>query len=249
MGTVSAAQGYASDSGECTACMECVADCPQSAIRWAPGRRYAWNRAYDPSRRHALGMVGLGLAGAALAGVTPEAHHPNDTLLRPPGAREADLLSACARCGACMRACPTHGLQPATTEAGLAGFWTPVLVPRLGQCDYACNACGQACPTGAVPLLSLEEKRLTPIGKAFVDRNLCLAWSGRAPCIVCEEMCPLPDKAIVLEAVEAVDPWGNAVTYQAPVVRHERCIGCGICEYRCPVVGEAAIRVRVDPLA
>jgi NAD-dependent dihydropyrimidine dehydrogenase PreA subunit len=25
----------------------------------------------------------------------------------------------------------------------------------------------------------------------------------------------------------------------------ERCIGCGICEYKCPVNGEAAIRVFV----
>ena len=31
---------------------------------------------------------------------------------------------------------------------------------------------------------------------------------------------------------------------QADVI-HERCIGCGICEYKCPVNGEAAIRVYV----
>jgi NAD-dependent dihydropyrimidine dehydrogenase PreA subunit len=37
-------------------------------------------------------------------------------------------------------------------------------------------------------------------------------------------------------------------TLHAPVVLHERCIGCGLCENRCPVQGEAAIRVRVDPL-
>ena len=30
-------------------------------------------------------------------------------------------------------------------------------------------------------------------------------------------------------------------------VDHELCIGCGLCEYRCPAQGEAAIRVRVDP--
>jgi ferredoxin len=32
---------------------------------------------------------------------------------------------------------------------------------------------------------------------------------------------------------------------QRPRVVRERCIGCGICEYKCPVNGEAAIRVYV----
>ncbi|MFQ6102556.1 MAG: 4Fe-4S binding protein [Anaerolineae bacterium] len=32
---------------------------------------------------------------------------------------------------------------------------------------------------------------------------------------------------------------------QRPHVIRERCIGCGICEYKCPVNGEAAIRVYV----
>jgi Pyruvate/2-oxoacid:ferredoxin oxidoreductase delta subunit len=28
-----------------------------------------------------------------------------------------------------------------------------------------------------------------------------------------------------------------------PVVHTERCIGCGVCEYQCPLEGVAAIRV------
>jgi ferredoxin len=35
------------------------------------------------------------------------------------------------------------------------------------------------------------------------------------------------------------------VTVQRPRVIRERCIGCGICEYKCPVSGQAAIRVHV----
>ena len=35
------------------------------------------------------------------------------------------------------------------------------------------------------------------------------------------------------------------VIVQRPRVIRERCIGCGICEYKCPVSGEAALRVYV----
>ena len=44
-------------------------------------------------------------------------------------------------------------------EAGLEGLWTPVLRSRLGYCDYACHACGQVCPSGAIPPLALSEKK------------------------------------------------------------------------------------------
>jgi Pyruvate/2-oxoacid:ferredoxin oxidoreductase delta subunit len=59
-------------------------------------------------------------------------------------------------------------------------------------------------------------------------------------------MCPLPEKAIVLEEVEVVDGNGNLVFLQRPSVLPDVCIGCGICEYKCPVQGEAAIRVFVE---
>jgi NAD-dependent dihydropyrimidine dehydrogenase PreA subunit len=103
------------------------------------------------------------------------------------------------------------------------------------------------CPVQAIPPLSLEEKRQQVIGKAYIDENRCIAWADLKPCIVCEEMCPVPDKAIKLETVEAVTPDGERVTVQRPRVVRERCIGCGICEYKCPVNGEAAIRVYVPP--
>ncbi len=37
----------------------------------------------------------------------------------------------------------------------------------------------------------------------------------------------------------------SQVTVKLPHVVRERCIGCGICEYKCPVNGEAAIRIFV----
>jgi MauM/NapG family ferredoxin protein len=248
MGTVDGETGYASDSGECIACMDCAADCPRDAITFAPRLGLDRGHVYDPTRRQALGALGISLGGLALLHLAPDAHHPHAHRLRPPGADEDDLLAHCLRCGACVRACPTHGLQHAMTEAGLEGLWTPVLVPRLGHCDYACTACGDICPTGAIPPLDLATKRTTPIGKAYIDPAVCIAWSERGDCIVCEEMCPLPEKAIHLQEREIIDDAGNARMLQLPLVDHERCIGCGLCEHKCPVKGEAAIRVIVDPL-
>ena len=96
-------------------------------------------------------------------------------------------------------------IQPAVAEAGIEGLWTPVVAPRLGYCDYSCNACGQVCPVQAIPPLSLEEKRQQVIGQAYIDQNRCIPWAAIPSwqdCIVCEEMCPVPDKAIKLEEVE-----------------------------------------------
>jgi len=131
------------------------------------------------------------------------------------------------------------------TLAGMEGVWTPILIPRLGYCDYSCNACGDSCPVAAIPALSLEQKRVQVIGQARIDHDRCLAWAQEEACIVCEEMCPLPEKAIVLEEVEVHPVAGDSFTVLRPKVLVERCIGCGICEYKCPVDGDAAIRVYI----
>jgi MauM/NapG family ferredoxin protein len=187
--------------------------------------------------------IGVAVAGVTLAGVDATAVRPPSTYLRPPGAVLTDFSSLCVRCGVCTRACPTHGLQPSLLEGGWENVFTPHLVPRLGPCLYDCTLCGELCPTGAIPLLAREQKQTTAIGLARIDRNRCLPWAYNTPCIVCEEMCPVPDKAIRLEEVEVIDPAGARVTLQRPAVVRERCVGCGFCEYKCPLAGEAAIRV------
>jgi len=244
-GTIRADKAYASDPAECTMCLDCLAACPQQAIAFPARFKPAAREAYDPGRRQVLVGLGAAVAGVGLfrANVLARRDHPH--LIRPPGARENDLLDKCIRCGECSRACPTSAIQPALSEAGLEGLWTPVLVPRIGYCDYSCHNCGQVCPVQAIPPLSLEEKRSQVIGWAYIDERRCIPWADFEPCIVCEEMCPVPDKAIVLEEVDVLSPDGQPVHVQRPRVVRERCIGCGICEYKCPVNGEAAIRVVV----
>jgi len=41
------------------------------------------------------------------------------------------------------------------------------------------------------------------------------------------------------------DKNGGQVELMRPLVVKGRCIGCGLCEYKCPVEGHAAIRVEV----
>lgn len=242
-GAVRVDQGFSSDPGECILCMQCVEDCPKNAINFPVQLKPAAWESYDPTRRQVFQWFGLAAVSLAIAKVDSISRLPHPHLIQPPGARENEILSKCIRCGECIRACPTSALQPSLTETGLQGFWTPVLVPRIGYCDYSCTACGNNCPVHAIPLLTLDEKRIQSIGKAYIDQNRCIAWSDHQTCIVCEEMCPVPDKAISLEPAIIDLPNGEKLNIQYPSVNRERCIGCGICEYKCPVNGDAAIRI------
>ena len=165
-------------------------------------------------------------------------------LLRPPGVGdEEEFLDKCVRCGECMKVCLRSALYPASLQAGLYGLYTPTLVPRLGYCEYNCSLCGQVCPTGAIPKLPLDQKKKAVIGRAVVDKNHCLPYARKMNCMVCEEHCPIPDKAIRFESVEEADYNGKEIVLKKPYVVEDLCNGCGICEYVCPLEEKAGIEV------
>ena len=233
-------------SSECTMCLDCLVACPRpGAMAFGRGQAAGPWAAYDPGRRAFVGAAAAGVGATVLLASGVRAAQPGPRLLRPPGSQDEDrFLSLCLRCSECMKVCPTSGLQPALLEGGLQALWTPVLVPRLGYCDYGCNACGQTCPSGAIPELALDEKRAQVLGVAVIDRDRCLPWAQGTPCIVCQEMCPVPEKAIELDAGRLVpSPSGGENWVTRPHVVPARCIGCGICETKCPVAGAAAIVV------
>ena len=229
---------------ECTVCLDCLVECKKDSLGFGPVLKPAPAQEFDLSRRQFLQTIAVGAAGVVLLRTDLRLRTKNSRLIRPPGVEdEAAFLSKCLRCSECMKVCPTNGLQPVQGEAGAEGIWTPTLMPRLGHCDYGCNACGQVCPSGAIPNLNLDQKRQAVIGTAIVNRNRCLPWASSTPCIVCEEMCPTPEKSIRLEEVSVTNEAGEVVTLQRPLVLRELCIGCGICENHCPLEGDAAIQV------
>jgi MauM/NapG family ferredoxin protein len=218
--------GMAHDPCECVRCGACA------SIRISAGARKALP--IDLSRRRAMSAVGAGAITAAWMAFNPARLSPNDHAVRPPGSLPEGLfLATCARCGLCVRACPTDCLQTSFSEVGISGLMTPVAVMRIGACDQECISCGAACPTGAIRRLDLEEKLAAKMGNAVITPGRCLAWEQGRPCLVCDEQCPYG--AIYWKVSEA--------GFKVPYVDENRCNGCGRCEKACPVDGSAAIRI------
>jgi len=240
-GAIDPEKKFAASAAECTTCLECVDICPTKAISFSGQKGLAASQRYDPSRRRFLASLGVAAIAAALLRFVPLLGDRKQQLIRPPGTNEGMLLSQCIRCGECVEVCPTGVIQPSPSIGRWENVWTPEMIMRRGYCDYSCNSCGQVCPTGAIPELSLEQKRHTVLGKAVINRDKCIPWAEGRECIVCEEMCPVPGKAIQLRGGGGGQ--GRRAGVQRPQVVEDLCIGCGICEAQCPVQGEAAIRV------
>ena len=229
-------------SAECVYCYTCAAICPTAAVSFPVKPAPEKLEIVNVSRRKLLLTTGVSLLAAPFFKITPAGRRASAKLIRPPGAvAEPEFLNRCVKCGVCMKACPTNGLQPALSEAGPEGLWTPVLVPRTGYCEYYCSLCSQVCTTGAIKELTIEEKVKVKIGTAWVDKSRCIPYVLGKPCIVCEEHCPTSPKAIKLIRTETKLPDGTVLTPQAPVIDLDLCIGCGICENKCPVMDQPAI--------
>jgi ferredoxin-type protein NapF len=221
---------------DCITCLRCT-DCPPRAVVFGLERpRWQTAQGVSLSRRYLVGSISLGLFSALAVKTNPlqtESGRKNNRLIRPPGALpEEKFVSVCTGCGECLKVCPNNALQATFLEAGLAGFYTPRLVPRIGYCEEHCNFCGRVCPTEAIRPLPVEEKRLVQMGVAHLDKTRCIAFEKDKICMVCNEQCSY--HAIIGD--ERDDK-------KRPIVKEELCTGCGICENKCPVEGESAIIV------
>ena len=171
-----------------------------------------------------------------------------DTVLRPPGARH-DFLARCIRCGKCMEACPFDSIRFLGITAGALAH-TPYIDQLKTPC-YLCQKrgkdgkdrplgkflrCGEACPTGAIRKIVNDKDVMVAVpeelkmGTSVLDKDICLAWQYDS-CGECYYNCPLKDKAILDR------PPGESVkgTGIRPYVDPKHCIGCGMCNFVCPV--------------
>jgi polyferredoxin len=229
---------------ECNLCLDCLEKCPSHIISFRFKRPEEKTAPLGISRRAFVGLLSSGVLLPAFFRVRGEGKTPDPLLIRPPGAlKETDFLNRCVRCGECMKVCITNALHPTLLESGLEGLFSPRLVPRIGYCEFNCTLCGQVCPTGAIRRLDVQEKQRTVIGSAFFDKNHCLPYAKGIPCIVCEEHCPTPVKAIQFREAEATNPEGRPVKIKQPYLVDTLCIGCGICENRCPLEGNKGVVV------
>jgi ferredoxin len=129
------------------------------------------------------------------------------------------FLAACTRCGACSDACPPHAIVEVPRDGGLAAG-TPQLELLIEPC-IACPTmpCVAACPTGALtpPAQGWANYRIAVL-EFYPER--CLTFRD-TPCRVCADACPIGERAL------AIDEAGH------PVLRHEGCVGCGVCVRAC----------------
>jgi ferredoxin-type protein NapF len=218
---------------DCISCFKCL-ECPPEAVSFRFSLpRWKTVEGVDLSRRYVLGSFAFGLASSLVIKTNPlqsESGQINDRLIRPPGSLpEERFVAACTGCGECLKVCPNNALQSTFLEAGLAGLYTPRLVPRIGYCEEFCNFCGRVCPTEAIQPITLEEKRVIQMGIAHINKTRCIAWDTDKICLVCNEQCSY-------QAIIGDDK-------KRPIVKEDKCTGCGICENKCPVDGEAAIVV------
>ncbi len=232
---------------ECIECFNCGAVCPPKAN--AISYRWRWKPYHTPvdfERRQFLTTSVSSVAALGLLRIGLQDRAKSDRMIRPPGALpETEFLDKCIRCLQCVRICSANGacLQPSGIQNRFPELWTPVALMREGYCEYNCNLCGQVCPTEAILPLTLAQKQTWPMGLAYFNKNTCIPFAENRDCIVCEEHCPLPDKAIKFEVKEYSGPDGKRMMIKYPYVIRELCTGCGICETKCPLKGEAGIYV------
>jgi polyferredoxin len=235
---------------ECIDCFSCGAVCPPKvkAItyrwRWKP-----YHTPVDITRRQLVRTTAWSALALGLLSIGLKNRDAKNKQIRPPGSLPEDQFAdKCIRCQECVRICASNGgcLQPDSIQSTALDLWLPVAMMRDGYCEYNCNLCGQVCPTDAIVPLTLEEKQHMPIGLAHFDKNLCIPYAQNSDCIVCEEHCPTPDKAIKFDLKETTLRDGSKRMVKYPFVIRELCIGCGICENKCPLPGHAGVFVTTE---
>lgn len=130
----------------------------------------------------------------------------------PWAVEDEKFRARCNGCGLCIANC-----EKGVLVMGKEGF--PRIDFATGSCSF-CGACAESCSEG----LFLDPGSERPWNlRAKINRN-CIALNN-VLCGTCIESCP--EGAIVM-------PKANG-SFGTPMIRGERCNGCGACFNPCPV--------------
>lgn len=155
----------------------------------------------------------------------------------PPGSKSIEnFLENCTACQRCVDSCKSQVLKASIGQWGLSHFMQPFMDFKGGFCLPDCHNCSKACPTGAIRFIGGKEKMGEKIGTAIFNQKLCVVYTDGTDCAACAEHCPV-------QAIEMV-PFDEKKSLYIPHVHEEVCIGCGACEYICPVRPHTAIVIQ-----
>ncbi len=244
------ARNHEIDYSRCVMCMNCIENCSTGAIkiqrRLSRKENVEEESGANDSRRNFI-ITGIALAAASvakasekvtdggLAKIIDKEKPQRKTRIVPPGAVSLSHLQRhCTGCQLCISACPNDILRPSTE---LSTFMQPVVGYEKGYCRPECVRCSDACPVGAFHKITVEKKSAIQIGRAVVNLGTCVATSRGQKCGNCADKCPTG--AIKMVPRDS----NNENSHYMPVVNESKCIGCGACEYYCPVRPISAIYV------
>ena len=222
------------DMTRCVACMDCLENCHQKAITYSRRKAVAKKDEVDGSRRKFVvttAAVGAALAVEAqekkvdggLAALVDKQLPERNVPLKPFGAKSLkNFSSRCTGCQLCVSECPQNVLRPSKK---LTTMLQPEMVFDKGFCPPECTKCSHVCPTGAIKPITPEEKSAISVGHAVTVAKNCLLAQG-VECNACSRHCPAAAISIVSDA---------STGHSRVAVNESRCIGCGACEYFCPV--------------
>ena len=243
-------KNHAIDYSRCVVCLDCIDKCRQGAIKYVPRAKASQSApsgaSADKGRRAFIAGTAM-VAGASVAkaqklkmdggyAVIEDKKIPNrETPLTPPGSLSArNLAQHCTACQLCISVCPNQVLRP---SSDLSNFMQPVTSFERGYCRPECVKCSEVCPTGAIKLITKEEKTAIQIGHAVWIADNCVVNRDNEKCDNCFRHCPTG--AIQMVAKNPDDKKSPKI----PVINTERCIGCGACENLCPSRPFSAIYV------
>jgi len=168
----------------------------------------------------------------------------SEKVIRPPGAvEERDFLNRCIRCAECMKVCPITRCTPHFFEAGIEGMWTPILIPRIGYCEYSCGVVRPSLSDWSYSKGS-PKRRNWGLAKAnfnwhaMYDQGRCLPWAMATLVSCVKSSVRTSPKAIWVEEVtvpkrddryqgKGEQAAMTTVKLQRPHVDPSLCIGCG----------------------